>query len=642
MPSFIALVTLISLALYGQAADCDLCENKSGSNVIESQIVLTGATTLNGATPVKESWPSTTYTNAGKAYMGWHSTQVQQFTYGGIGSNLSEQFLKNQTDWMARNFKNYGYDWICLDGWLAGTRHNPDGYVTTQSDTWTGGWTEMAGYVHSKRMKFGIYHSPGWVLKSIADDEKLKIKGTNFTIKSITRGDKTFEKWYQIDTTKPGAQNYIQGMVDYFIGCGVDLLKIDFLREYEQAYGHAQTMTLLDWTRQAAGNRLILTLCLPIGHNHLEDERKYGDNIRVVGDYVENLWYHTSSDSRGTVRDFSWPMASNVFDGLAWSSDITGKGKFIASPDFVTYHNNATDAERKFATTIRFISGAAVEFGDCYSDIGGDVNANYLRNSELTSLNAEGFFGKPLTRTLSDSKSQIWEGTTANGDRVVALFNRDDTTQTRSVDFKNDLGLSGNHQVRDLWTHSGIGNMSSYSVDVPAHGVVIIRIYVSKNPPANGDPNPPPPLIGVSPTNGTYVIVNKGSGRVLNVPENSTASGTQLIQWPLSSGRNEKWNITNLGGNYYSLVSVHSDKCVAATEASQPKYPAIVQRKYANRSSDRWQIIDSGGGYYRIINQSSDKCLTVEGASTLNGANIIQHDYHGGNNDLWQIHITPQ
>ncbi len=587
--------------------------------------------------------PANTYTNAGKAYMGWHSTYAQQYSYGGVTYYMTEQFVKSQTDWMASNFLSYGYQWICIDGWGTATRHNADGYISTQSDSWVGGWTEMAAYVHSKGMKFGMYFSPAWIHMHIANNLNNKIKGTNLTIKSITREDKTHQNVYLVDTTRPGAKQFVQGMVQYFISCGVDLLKVDFMREYEVAYGHAQMVTLMEWMREAAGNQLIVTLCLPIGYNHLQDERRYGDNIRVTGDYLEDLWYHTSKDTRGIVRDFAWPMSSNVYDGLSWSSDITGQAKFIASPDYVTFHNSGSNDERKFAMSIRIISGAAVEFGDSYSDISGDANANFLRNSELTALNAEGFFAKPLTMTLADARNQIWADQTANGDRIVALFNREDSAQVRSVNFQNDLGLAGSHNVRDLWTHQHVGFMSSYSTTVPAHGVVVLRIYVFNVPPANGDPNPPPALIGVPVTSGTYTLINKRSGHALNIPSGATANGVQLIQWPwnLTFQANEKWRITIVGTGLYNIVNNSSNKCATVAGASLASGAAIVQSDYTGAASDKWQMLDSGGGYYRIINQNSGKCLTVQGASTASGANIIQSTYTAGDSDLWQIHITP-
>ena len=435
------------------------------------------------------------------AYMGWHSTYTQQFEER--ADYLSETFLKKQTDWMAENFLDYGYEYVCIDGWIgSGTRHNEDGYVTTFSDEWQNGWTEMAKYVHSKGMKFGMYYNPGWMLKSIADDFKLKIKGTDSSMKSIVKSGKEFQQWYEIDVNEPGAEEYVKGMVEYFISCNVDLLKVDFLSHYEETWGHENKLTLMRWIDEAAGDDILITMSMPLGSDHLKEERKFGEYIRVVGDYWKNGWKHTSAERRGVVYDNGTEIAetaSNVFDGLCWVSDISGPGedKIFVSPDYYVFHDEATDDEKKFAATIRFVSGSAIEFGDCYNNIGSDKNANYLRNSELIDLNKEAFCAKPLTRDVLDERSQIWCGYTAKKDVIIAFFNREDTAQTYNINFEKTLGLTGSYQIRDLWMHQNMGEMDSFSSEVPAHGVTVIKLYVSSKPLPDGDPNPPSALVPI-------------------------------------------------------------------------------------------------------------------------------------------------
>lgn len=69
---------------------------------------------------------------------------------------------------------------------------------------------------------------------------------------------------------------------------------------------------------------------------------------------------------------------------------------------------------------------------------------------KLLALNINGLIGKPLTNNPSDDRSQVWKGQMTNGDWIVGFFNREITTETRSIDFMNDLGISGSVFVRDL------------------------------------------------------------------------------------------------------------------------------------------------------------------------------------------------
>lgn len=94
----------------------------------------------------------------------------------------------------------------------------------------------------------------------------------------------------------------------------------------------------------------------------------------------------------------------------------------------------------------------------------------------MLALNKDGFVGKPLSNDPTNVNSQIWKGQMSDGDWVVALFNREDTPQSRSINFSTELGISTPATVRDLWEHSDLGSMSSYSENIPAHGVTVLRI----------------------------------------------------------------------------------------------------------------------------------------------------------------------
>jgi hypothetical protein len=576
-------------------------------------------------------------------YMGWHSTHAQGHL--GLGGNISENFLKSQTDWMAANFLQYGYNFVCLDGWVGGaTKHNGDGYITSYSNNWKGDWKEMADYVHSRGMKFGMYYNPAWAHKTIANNENNKIKGTTYSIKSITNPDIAWDTRYMIDTDKPGAEQYVKGMVDYFISQDVDLLKVDFLRNYEQAYGHDRYVKLIRWMNEAAGNKIIIVLCLPNGVNRMQDERRYGHAVRVVGDYMREGWGHTSSINQFNIRDNRWPMADNVFDGLIGSSDLTGIGvnQFIASPDYYAFHDRATVDEKKTAITLRFIGGAAVEFGDSYIDVRGDENANYLRNSELTKLNLEGVIGKPLSRTLTDVRSQIWHAVDKQGNHIVALFNRGNNPETRSVNFKDEWGLSRSYIIRDLWTHQNSATpVSSFSTSVPAHGVVVIKIHVDTVPLPNGDPNPPKPLI---PTGGQnilpnslYSIINVNSNKCLTVSGASNNEGAAIVQWTYNNGDNDKWKITALPDGYYKITNKKSDKVLTVNGSSTLDDATIIQSGSSILDSDKWHIADYGDKTYIFINKKSGKVFNIPNSSTTDGTGIVQFPANGATNQRFRL-----
>jgi hypothetical protein len=78
-----------------------------------------------------------------------------------------------------------------------------------------------------------------------------------------------------------------------------------------------------------------------------------------------------------------------------------------------------------------------------------------------------------------------------------------------------DVGIPGNVSVRDLWQHADLGQMNSISVDVPPHGVMMLRLAntpstcrpqsITFNPIADWTYNQPAPVLSAAATSGLPV-----------------------------------------------------------------------------------------------------------------------------------------
>jgi alpha-galactosidase len=83
-------------------------------------------------------------------------------------------------------------------------------------------------------------------------------------------------------------------------------------------------------------------------------------------------------------------------------------------------------------------------------------------------------------QVAGDQTYAVYAKNMADGSRAVGLFNRDvmyDEPKTVTVNFA-DLGLEGEVRVRDLWRQKDLGEFNgSFSADVPAHGVVLLRMW---------------------------------------------------------------------------------------------------------------------------------------------------------------------
>ncbi|MEO3887282.1 non-reducing end alpha-L-arabinofuranosidase family hydrolase [Nonomuraea sp. B5E05] len=138
-------------------------------------------------------------------------------------------------------------------------------------------------------------------------------------------------------------------------------------------------------------------------------------------------------------------------------------------------------------------------------------------------------------------------------------------------------------------------------------------------------------------TNAWYVLVNRNSGKALDVYNLATNDGARITQWSRNNGNQQQWQFVDSGGGYYRIKSRHSGKVLDVHNWSTANGGAIVQWADHNGTNQQWRLADSSDGYVRFISRHSNKALEVQGASTADGANIVQYDDWGGANQQWQL-----
>ncbi|MGA5758749.1 non-reducing end alpha-L-arabinofuranosidase family hydrolase [Nonomuraea bangladeshensis] len=138
-------------------------------------------------------------------------------------------------------------------------------------------------------------------------------------------------------------------------------------------------------------------------------------------------------------------------------------------------------------------------------------------------------------------------------------------------------------------------------------------------------------------TNAWYVLVNRNSGKALDVYNLSTADGGRITQWTRNNQNQQQWQFVDSGGGYYRVKSRHSGKVLDVYNFSTANGGAIVQWTDTNGTNQQWRLADSPDGYVRLISRHSNKALEVQGASTADGGNIVQYDDWGGTNQQWQF-----
>ncbi|PAX83701.1 alpha-L-arabinofuranosidase [Streptomyces albidoflavus] len=138
-------------------------------------------------------------------------------------------------------------------------------------------------------------------------------------------------------------------------------------------------------------------------------------------------------------------------------------------------------------------------------------------------------------------------------------------------------------------------------------------------------------------TSASYVLVNRNSGKALDVHNMATGDGARITQWSRSDQSQQQWQFVDSGGGHYRIKSRLSGKVLDVYNWSTANGGSIVQWTDLNAANQQWRLADSSDGYVRLISRHSGKALEVQGASTADGANIVQYDDWGGTNQQWRL-----
>jgi hypothetical protein len=91
-----------------------------------------------------------------------------------------------------------------------------------------------------------------------------------------------------------------------------------------------------------------------------------------------------------------------------------------------------------------------------------------------------------------------------------------------------------------------------------------------------------------------------------------------------------------VGGGYYNVINRGSGKCLDVNAVSTADGANIQQWTCTGGGNQHWQPV-AVGSYYELKAQHSGKALDVVGNGTGDGVNIDQWTWNSGNNQQWTI-----
>lgn len=142
---------------------------------------------------------------------------------------------------------------------------------------------------------------------------------------------------------------------------------------------------------------------------------------------------------------------------------------------------------------------------------------------------------------------------------------------------------------------------------------------------------------------GKYIIVNRKSGKVMEVASGSKSAGANLRQNNYKNLAYQQWNVNpvdaRIGGDfsYFSILNVNSKMAPDVNNFSLDNGGNIIQWDNPTSTNEQWYLEYSEDGWFFIRNRHSSQCMEVANSSTSAGANIQQWKKDGAPNQQWRF-----
>ncbi|MCX6996703.1 MAG: glycoside hydrolase family 27 protein [Kiritimatiellaeota bacterium] len=402
--------------------------------------------------------------------MGWNS-------YTGYSIYVTEQELLKNIDFLSAKLLPYGYDTVTVDnGWFLsgqgeGSTMALDEYGRPESHPhfFPHGLKYTVDYAHQKGVKFGI-----WLLRGInrrAVAENLPVAGTTYHMKDIVNM-KSACPWagapwwnYGVDMTKPGAQEYYDGLVKKYADLGVDFIKFD---DIVPNPGEVDAVVK---AIGKCGRKIVLSLSpgddINVAHS---DAYQKANMVRITSDIWDNKGsLETAFHRWEAMQNYAGPAAGSFLD-----MDMVCFGRLnVVNKDGGRACKFTQDQKRTFMVQRALAASPLMLGGVLYSM--DDFSMSLFTHPDILRCDQNGVIGRLVQR---EGKIDVWKtpehGNEKNG--WIGIFNRDGAKAVTVEKGLKDLGLEPDqpYALRDLWTGNRLPVSGRQRFEIPADGVVFL------------------------------------------------------------------------------------------------------------------------------------------------------------------------
>lgn len=407
------------------------------------------------------------------APMGWNSWDC-------YGAAVNEEIVRQNAEFMAKNLKEYGWEYIVVDiQWSApnAQNHEYDPFAELCMDEYSRlipaenrfpssaggkGFAPLAEYVHSLGLKFGIHIMRGIPRQAV--HRNTPIKGTDKTAREIVKTNSICQ-WntdmYGVDAAKEGAREYYNSLFELYASWGVDFIKCDDIaRELPH---EEEELILLSEALHGCGREMILSLSP--GPALLEKAELYKQ--------ISNMWRITD--------DFwdQWELLYDMFGRAEKWCTHTGAGHW-PDADMLPVGPLRQDYDEKDWT--KFTEDEQITMLTLWSIfrsplmIGGEMTKfdkftmNLLTNEEILRMHQEVRHSHQVwRREINGVEHIVWMGISIEGGIYIAVFNAGEEDSKISIAL-NELEIYNEVKGYELWSRENVALDGVLPVELKKHG----------------------------------------------------------------------------------------------------------------------------------------------------------------------------
>jgi len=377
-------------------------------------------------------------------------------------TNVSEQDMVKETDWMAEHLKPYGLEYVLMDdGWQTEV-------WTTPNAKFPHGLRWLNQHIHEKGLKAAIWLTPF----ALSSDQVLKEHPDWFVRDANGKYVATFKGKYCIDPTHPDVLDYMREMAQTLKGWDYDYLKLDglpaaeanFARHRERLHDPetppAEVLRRgLRAIRDEFGSDRILNGCWGTP----TDTFGIVNASRIGGDVGAPRWDHILGNTRQMCQ---WMYIHNI----AWVND----------PDCSCVRSPLTLDQARARVSAFALTGGVFLGSDQMFALPEDRVEVLRRALPVAEVWPRDMWPKPHV-TVWDLKIQkpfgSWD--------VLGLFNWTPKGATRAVTFE-EIGLTRDQRyvLYDYWGEDFIGPVEgSYSSVLPPTSCRVLSVHALRDHP---------------------------------------------------------------------------------------------------------------------------------------------------------------